>query len=77
MGIGFSTFAIALGAVLTFAVDANQSNGFNINSAGIILMVVGALGLVVSMLIFGTGRERYVEREIVERDRGDVHIVNH
>lgn len=77
MGIGFSTFAIALGAVLTFAIDADHSNGFNINSAGIILMVVGALGLLVSILVFGPRRERLVTREYVDREpRGDVHIVD-
>lgn len=57
MGIGFSSFVIAVGAVLTFAVDRNHSNGFDINAAGIILMIVGAIGLLFTALIFGPRRE--------------------
>lgn len=57
MGIGFSTFVIAVGAILTFAIDRNHSNGFDINAAGIILMIVGAIGLVFTALVFGPRRE--------------------
>jgi hypothetical protein len=43
-------------AILTFAVDVTTS-GFNLNTVGIILMVAGALGLVLSLL-FGAAFRR-------------------
>lgn len=60
MGIGISTFLIALGALLRFAVARGSSNGFNIHGAGIVLMIVGALGLAVSLLVFGPRSRRTV-----------------
>ena len=51
MGIGASLFLIALGAILTFAVEVT-AEGFNINTIGIILMVVGGLGLILTMLFW-------------------------
>lgn len=51
MGIGASLFLIALGAILTFAVEVT-AEGFNINTIGIILMIVGGLGLVLTMLFW-------------------------
>ncbi len=67
MGIGVSVFLVALGGILAWGVNVDHSNGFNINSIGVILMVVGAIGLVVSMAIFGGRRGRTVveEREVV------------
>ena len=49
MGIGVSLILIAVGAVLTWAVDATVS-GVDINAIGVILMIVGAVGLLLSML---------------------------
>ena len=49
MTIGFSLFAIAVGAILKFAVTA-QVAGISISTVGVILMVVGALGLLFSLL---------------------------
>jgi hypothetical protein len=49
MYIGTSIFLIAVGAVLAFAVTATVA-GVDIQTAGLILMVVGALGLVISLL---------------------------
>lgn len=51
MGIGASLFLIALGAILTFAVDV-ATEGFNINTIGVILMIVGGLGLLLTMLFW-------------------------
>jgi len=53
MGIGISIFVGAVGAILRYAVTApaNQ-HGFNIHTGGIILMIVGGLGLVLSMLFW-------------------------
>ena len=55
MGIGVSIFLIAVGAILTFAVDVS-TDGFNINTIGVILMIVGALGLLTSLIIWGPRR---------------------
>jgi hypothetical protein len=53
MGIGVSVFLLAVGAILTFAVDVT-TNGINLDTVGIILMVVGALGLLMSMLFWSS-----------------------
>jgi len=55
MGIGLSIFLIAVGAIITFAVHASVS-GVSLSTIGIILMVVGAIGLIVAMTIFGGSR---------------------
>jgi hypothetical protein len=53
MGIGVSLILIAAGAILTWAVNASVS-GIDINTIGIILMVVGAIGLVLSLMFWST-----------------------
>jgi len=55
MSIGFSLFAIAFGAILKFAVTA-QVAGISISTIGVILMVVGVTGLIVSLWIILAGR---------------------
>jgi len=69
MGIGVSLVLIAAGAVLAFAVSAT-GHGFNIHTIGIILLVVGAIGAVLSMVFWsswgGVGGER---RTTVVEDR--------
>ena len=60
MGIGISVFLIAAGAILAFAVEVESSNGFNLNNAGIILMLIGALGLAMTALIWGPRTRRTV-----------------
>ena len=52
MGIGVSVFLMAVGAILAFAVDA-ELGGVDLDTIGIILMVVGVIGLIASMVIFG------------------------
>ena len=48
MYLGTSIFLIALGAILTFAVTATVA-GIDIQTAGVVLMVVGGIGLLVSL----------------------------
>jgi hypothetical protein len=60
MGIGASILIIAAGAIMTFAVEVDNAEGFNINNAGVILMIAGALGLLASMLVFGPRTRRTV-----------------
>ncbi len=68
MGIGVSVFLIALGAILTFAVNASIS-GLDINVVGIILMVAGAIGLLMTMLVFGRRDTAVAEDRVVTRER--------
>jgi len=68
MGIGVSIFLIAVGAILTFAVDATVQ-GISIQTVGIILMIAGALGLIVTMLVFGPRRRAAVTEERVVDER--------
>jgi hypothetical protein len=53
VGIGVSIFLIAVGAILTWAVNASVS-GLELDTIGVILMVVGALGLVLSMIFWSS-----------------------
>lgn len=71
MGIGVSLFLLAAGAILKFAINVTNPSGVDLNTVGVILMVVGAIGVVVSMVFwsslgFGARRDTVVrEREIV------------
>ena len=53
MGIGTSLFLIAVGAVLRFAVTVNTS-GFNLHTIGMILMVVGIIGVLLSLAFWSS-----------------------
>jgi uncharacterized membrane protein len=70
MGIGASIFLIAVGAILAFAVNATFS-GISVQTIGYILMIVGAIGLLTTLFIFGPRRRTtaVVEEERVVRDR--------
>jgi Domain of unknown function (DUF6458) len=54
---GFSLFTIALGAILNFAVTA-QLDGINLSTVGVILMVIGAIGLLASVWPYRTRQRR-------------------
>lgn len=65
MTFGTSLFLIAVGAILRYAVTANTS-GVSLPTIGLILMIVGAVGLVLSLFwwISWSGRRaRAVERD--------------
>jgi protein-S-isoprenylcysteine O-methyltransferase Ste14 len=49
MGLGTSLLLIAVGAILHFAVTATVS-GIELQTVGTILMVVGVIGLLISLL---------------------------
>ena len=57
MGLGVSIFLIAVGAILTWAVNASVS-GLELDTIGVILMIVGAIGLLTSLLIWGPRSRR-------------------
>ena len=50
-GIGISVFIGAVGAILRYAVTAT-AQGFNIHTAGMILMLVGIAGALLSLLFW-------------------------
>ncbi len=60
MTIGASVFLIAVGAILAYAVDINIS-GVNLDTVGLILMVAGGLGLVISLFLLTSRRNRPVD----------------
>ncbi len=80
MGIGTSIFLIAVGAILRYAITTNVE-GVDLDVVGLILMLVGVVGLVLSFLwmtmwadrrrgVVGERavvREPVAEREVVER----------
>ena len=68
-GIGGSLFLIALGAILYWAVSV-EAEGFNLNTIGLILMIVGVVGLVLTLLMTASAdrAERDSGVTIVERD---------
>ncbi len=53
MGVGASLIVFAVGAVLRFATTV-QSSSFNIHAIGVILMIVGAVGFLVSAIYWST-----------------------
>jgi hypothetical protein len=67
MGIGVSLFLIAVGAILYFAVDYSVS-GIDIYAVGAILMIVGVIGLLMSLL-FWSSFAPFSRREVIETDR--------
>lgn len=48
MGLGSSLAVIAIGAILRWAISASTS-GVNIRTVGLILLIVGGIGFVVSL----------------------------
>ena len=67
MGIGVSVVLIAIGAILAFAIQVD-AEGFNLNTIGVILLVVGALGLLVALIVAGTASRRADRTVVRERD---------
>ena len=72
MGIGTSIFLIAAGAILRYAVNADIS-GLEISTVGLILMIAGVLGLLISLLymtLWSRGRTNDPRADrVVVRDR--------
>jgi hypothetical protein len=54
-GMGLSAMALIAGAIMRFAVTV-QGSGFNVSKVGVILMIAGAAGLVISSVLFGLTR---------------------
>jgi hypothetical protein len=62
MGIGVSVFLIAVGAILTFALNVSVG-AVNLDVVGWILMAAGVIGLIMTGLIWGRRRRTVVTQE--------------
>ncbi len=78
MGIGAGIFLIAVGAILTFALNDQDIAGINLAVVGVILMLAGVAGVILDLVIFAPrrrgGRDAvddpgYGSRTVVERER--------
>jgi hypothetical protein len=73
MGAVVSLILIAVGAILAFAVTA-EASGIDLDTVGVILMIVGSVGLILSLVFWsslgGYGiarRETYVREDPYDR----------
>jgi len=73
-GVGISLLLITVGAILDFAITVSPlQHGFNVNTVGVILMIVGGVGLVVTLLMWGgSGLGTWRRRTMYEDDRGTI-----
>ncbi len=68
MGIGTSLFLFAVGAILRYAVD-DAISGVELATVGLILMIVGIVGLIISFLMMAMARDRGAPADVVVRER--------
>src|SRR5438105_3366452 len=73
VGIGVSVFLMAVGAILAFAVNV-PSDGINLATVGVILLVLGLVGLLTSLVLWddwtpGRRAVGYDDRDVVIRRR--------
>ncbi len=57
MTVGTSLVLIAIGAILRFAVTVS-TKGFNIHTVGVILLIIGVIGLILSLFWMGVWSRR-------------------
>jgi hypothetical protein len=57
MTIGTSIFLIAVGAILRYATDFDVQD-VSVDTVGLILMIAGAVGLLISLIYMATWRRR-------------------
>jgi hypothetical protein len=71
-GLVASIIAFAVGAILDFAVTvSSDQHGFNVNKVGVILMVVGVVGALLSLIAMLAGNTRR-HRTVVDDGQGNV-----
>jgi hypothetical protein len=68
MGVAVSLILIAVGAILAFAVTA-EASGIDLDVVGLILMIVGGAGLIISLIFWSSiGGYGFTRRETYVRD---------
>ena len=71
-GLAVSIIVFAVGAILDWAVTVSPyQHGFNINKVGVILMIVGVVGAIVSIIVMAMANTRR-QHTVVEDGRGNV-----
>ncbi|MDQ3993532.1 MAG: DUF6458 family protein [Actinomycetota bacterium] len=69
MGVGVSIFLIAVGLILWLAINVDTDGRVDINMIGVILVIVGAIGLLLSMIFWSSwGGPGGWRRDTVVRD---------
>ena len=68
MTIGAGILLIAVGAILRFGISTVSTHGFGVHTIGDILMVVGALGAVLWLLVWAPWAPRARSRRTVYRE---------
>ena len=66
MSVAAAILLAAVGAILYFAVD-DEISGIDLQTVGLILMIAGAAGFLLTMVLQASGRNRRTER-VVERE---------
>jgi hypothetical protein len=66
MGFGISIFLIAAGAITRWGVDRNHWGVWDLDAIGLIGMVIGVLGLLVSTIVWAPWRRRDVVETVTE-----------
>ncbi|MEY2425375.1 MAG: hypothetical protein QOI61_947 [Actinomycetota bacterium] len=76
MGIGVALFLFAVGAIMRFAIEVNTNGTVDVHMIGVILMIVGGVGALLSMAFWstwggwgGNTNGNSDNNVIVERDR--------
>lgn len=70
-GMVLSAIAVAVGAIMYWAITYS-GHGFRMGTVGVILMIVGGFGFVVSAIVFGVSRgsvgsnKRSLDRQVVD-----------
>ena len=67
MATGLSLFFLAVGAILTFAIDTTV-NGVDLDTIGVILMVIGLLGMLFSLVLWDNWSPRRDDAVVDQRD---------
>ena len=74
MGMGLSLLLVMAGAIMRFAVTV-QGHGFNMHTTGVILMIVGAVGVLLSIVFWaswgGFGRRAVADGSVAVNVSGD------
>lgn len=76
-GMVLSAISVVTGAIMYFATTAQsssvaQSHGFRLSTLGVILMIAGGVGFLVSSIVFASSRRapalpaRTIDREVID-----------
>ena len=73
MATGVSLFFLAVGAILTFAVHTTLQ-GVDLDTVGVILMVLGLLGMLLSLVLWDSWTPRPIRHDILIDEDDDVPV---